>query len=48
MSPGLINLFKGVIGGLINGGAYIRGSLITGVEKAYQFRFLGNCHLPVP
>ena len=30
MSPGLIHLFKGVIGGLINGGAYIPGRLING------------------
>ena len=37
ISPGLIQLRKGVLGGLINGGAYIRGGggggLISGIKK---------------
>ena len=36
ISPGLIQLCKGVLGGLINRGAYIRGGgggLISGIKK---------------
>ena len=35
LSPGLVHLYKGVLAGIINGGAYIRGrALIPGLEKA--------------